>query len=211
MVFDVAGTFDRVRIGRAALEFVKQRAVRLAHDLGQHVEPAAMRHAQNDFLHAEIATALDDLLERRDQRFSAVEAEALGAGELEVAEFLKAFGLDQLVQDRATALAGETDFLVRPLDALLDPGLLRRVGDVHEFDAERLAVGAFADRDDLAKRAVFEAEHVVEEDLAVEVSLAEAISARIEFFAIARRLDAERIELGVKMTADAVGTDQHQG
>ena len=64
-----------------------------------------MRHADHDFLHAEIAAALDDLLQRRDQRFGAVEAEALGAGELEVAEFLKAFGLDQLVQDRAAALA----------------------------------------------------------------------------------------------------------
>src|SRR6476646_2158720 len=122
VVLDVAGTFDRVRIGGAALELMKQRAVRLAHHLGQHVEPAAMRHAQYDFLHAEIAAALDDLLERRDQRFSAVEAEALGAGELEVAELLKAFGLDQLVQDRAATLAGETDFLVRTLNALLDPG-----------------------------------------------------------------------------------------
>ena len=211
MIFDVAGAFDRVRIGRAALEFVEQRAVRLAHHLGQHVEAAAMRHAEHDFLHAEIAAALDDLLQRRDQRFGAVEAEALGAGELEVAEFLKAFGFDQLVEDRAAALAGEADFLVRTLDALLDPGLLRGVGDVHELDAERLAVGALADRDDLAQRAVFEAEHVIEEDLAVEIGFGEAVGARIEFFAVARRLDAERIELGVEMTAHAVGADQHQG
>ena len=56
---------------------------------------------------------------------AAVEAEALGAGELEVAELFEALGFDQLVEDRAAALAGETDFLVRPLDALLDPGLLR--------------------------------------------------------------------------------------
>src|SRR3954447_170899 len=195
MVLDVAGTFDRIRIGGATLEFMKQRAVRLAHHLGQHVEPAAMRHAQNDFLHAEIAAALDDLLERRDQRFSAVEAEALGSGELEVAEFLKAFGFDQLVEDRATALAGKTDFLVRTLDALLNPGFLRRIGDVHELDTERLAVGALADRDDLAQRAVFEAEHVIEEDLAIEVGVGEAVGARIELFTIARRLDAEGIEL----------------
>ncbi len=131
-----------------------------------------MRHAEHDFLHAEIAAALDDLLERRDQRFAAVEAEALGAGEFQVAEFLEAFGLDQLRQDRARALAGEADLLVRTLDALLDPGLLRGVRDVHELDAERLAVGALADRDDLAQRRVFEAEHVIEEDLAVEIGFA---------------------------------------
>src|SRR5205809_1934048 len=211
MVFDVAGAFDRVRVDGAALEFVKQCAMRLAHHLGQHVEAAAMRHAEHDLLHAEIATALDDLLQRGDQRFSAVEAETLGARELEIAELFKTLGFDQLVEDRAASLAGETDFLVWALDALLDPGLLRRVGDVHELDAERLAVGALADRDDFAQAAVFEAEHVVEEDLAVEIGFGEAIGARIELFAIALRLDAERIELGVEMTAHAVGADQHQG
>src|ERR1700727_2335405 len=92
MIFDVAGAFDSVGIGRAALEFV---------------EPPAVRHADHDFLHAEIAATLDDLLERRDQRFSAVETEALGAGEFDVAEFLKTFGLNELVEDRAPALGGE--------------------------------------------------------------------------------------------------------
>src|SRR6478609_11344181 len=168
MIFHVAVAFDRVGIGRAALEFMKQRAVRLTHHLRQHVEAAAMRHAEDDFLYAEIAAALDDLLERRDQRFSAVETEPLGAGEFEIAEFFKTFGFDQLVQDRAPPFASETDFLVRTLDALLDPGLLRGVADVHEFDAERLAIGSLADRDDFAKRAVFETEHVIEEYLAVE-------------------------------------------
>ena len=41
--------------------------MRLAHHLDQHVEAAAMRHAEHDLLHAEIAAALDDLLERRDR------------------------------------------------------------------------------------------------------------------------------------------------
>ena len=52
---------------------------------------------------------------------------------------------------------------------------------------------------------------MIEEDLAVEIGLGEAVGARIEFLAIARRLDAERIELGVEMAAHAVGPDQHQG
>src|SRR6185436_20616177 len=98
--------------GRAALEFVEYCAMRLAHDLGEHVQASAMRHAEHDLLHALIASALDDLFERRDQRLAAVEAEALGAGELGVAEFLEAFGLNELVEDRALALAREGDFLV---------------------------------------------------------------------------------------------------
>src|SRR3954471_1347053 len=113
---------------------MEQGAMRLAHDLREHVEAAAMRHAEHDLLHAEIAAALDDLLERRDQRLAAVEPEALGTGKLSIAEFLKAFRLDQLVEDRALALAREGDLLVGPLDALLDPALLLRVRDVHELD-----------------------------------------------------------------------------
>ena len=85
-----------------------------------------MGHAEDDVAHAERAAALDDLLERRDQRFAAVEAEALGAGVFDVEELLEALGLDQLVEDRPLALAGEGDLLVRPLDPLLQPGLLLR-------------------------------------------------------------------------------------
>ena len=126
VIFHVAGAFDVVGRRRAALELVEDRAVRLAHHLRQHVEPAAMRHADDDLFDAERAAALDDLLQRRDHRLAAVEAEALGAGELHVAELLEALGLDQLVEDRALALAGEADLLVAAFDALLDPGLLRR-------------------------------------------------------------------------------------
>src|SRR5439155_24520384 len=101
---------------------------------------------QHDFLHAKIAAALDDLLQRLNQGFAAVETEPLGAGEFKFAEFLKTFRLDQLHADGAPALAGGTDLLVEPLDALLNRGLLRGVADVHELDAERLAVRSLADR-----------------------------------------------------------------
>src|SRR5262249_13382519 len=153
MILHVAGALDLIRGRGTALELVEDGAMRFAHDLRQHVESAAVGHADDDLFHPERAAALDYLLERRDHRFGAVETEALGAGELQIAEFLETFGLDQLVEDRALAFAGERDFLVRPLDARLDPALLRRVGDVHELDAERLAIGAAKDRENLAQRA----------------------------------------------------------
>ena len=169
-----------------------------------------MRHADHDLAHAERAAALDDLLERRDHRFAAVEAEALGAGEFQVAEFFEAFGFDQLVEDGALALAGEGDLLVGPFDALLNPALLRAVRDVQKLDAERLAIGAPQDGDDLADGAEFEAEHLVEKDRAVEIGLAEAVGARIELLLVLDRLEPERIEIGVEMAARPIGADQHQ-
>jgi hypothetical protein len=53
VVFDVARAADVGRVGRAAGEFVEDRAVGLAHHVGQDVEPAAVGHADVDLLDAE--------------------------------------------------------------------------------------------------------------------------------------------------------------
>src|SRR5271155_1977004 len=169
-----------------------------------------MRHADNELAHAERAAALDDLLQCRDHRFGAVETKSLRPGEFHVAEFLKTFGFDQLVEDGALAFARERDLLVRAFNALLDPAFLRAVGNVQEFDAQRLAIGAAQDADDLAYGAEFETKHLVEENPAIEIGFAETVSARLELLLVLRHFEAERIELGVKMAARAIGADQHQ-
>src|ERR1700761_4485825 len=164
-----------------------------------------MRHADDDLADAERAAAFDDLFQRRDHRLGAIETETLGAGEFQVAEFLETFGLDELVEDGALALSGEADLLVRALDALLDPAFLGAVRDVQEFDAERLTIGAAQNADDLAHRAEFETEHFVEENRTVQIGIGETVSARIEFLLVLLRLKPERIEIGVKMAARAIG------
>ena len=126
MIFHVAGAFDIVRVGRAALEFVEDGAVGLAQHVDEHVQPPAMRHAENDLAHAELAAALDDLLQRRDHRFGAIQAEALGAGIFLIEELFEGFGLDQLGENGLLAKLGEADILVDALDALLNPGFLLR-------------------------------------------------------------------------------------
>src|SRR5215471_16616857 len=112
---------------------MKDGAMRLGHELRQHVEATAMRHANDNIAHAKRAAAFDDLLQRRDHGFAAVEAEALGPGEFHIAKLFETLGLDQLVEDGALALAGERDLLVWPLDALLNPAFLRSVGNVEKF------------------------------------------------------------------------------
>ncbi len=213
MVLDVARTLDLVGLERAALEFMKHCPVRLAHHLGQHIEPAAVGHAKDDLLEPHIAAALDDLLQSRDQRFTAIQAESLGALVLDVDELLETFRLDQLLQDRLLAHVGEFDALVRTLDALLDPGFFFRIGNVHELDTERRAIGALEDVEHLGDGGIFEPEHVIDEDLAVVIGFGEAIGLRRKLIVIIVRLlgDSERIELGVQMSAHAVGPDHHDG
>ena len=52
VIFDVARAADIGRVGRAAGEFVEDRAIGLAHDVGQDVEAAAVGHADVDLLDA---------------------------------------------------------------------------------------------------------------------------------------------------------------
>src|ERR1700745_1745095 len=129
---------------------MKDGAVRLGHDLRQNTEAGAMRHGGGDVAYPERAPALDDLLQRRDHCLAAIQAEAFGPGEFHIAEFFKAFGFDQLVEDGALAFASERDLLVGPLDAFLDPAFLRSVGNVEELDAERLTIGPAQGGDTLA-------------------------------------------------------------
>src|SRR3546814_9553164 len=100
-----------------------------------------MRHADDHVLEAELAAALQDLLEGRDHRLAAVEAEALGAGVLLVEELLEDLGGGQPLQVGPLAVDREIGMVADGLDALLYPGLLGRVLDVHELDADRPAVG----------------------------------------------------------------------
>ena len=107
MVLDVARAQHVVDHG-LALELGQDRGVGLAHDVGQHVEPAAMRHADDDLVAAELGRGADDRLQRRDRALAAVEPEALGARELDVQELLEALGLGEVLEDLALLLGGRS-------------------------------------------------------------------------------------------------------
>ncbi len=183
--------------------------VGLAHHGGQHVQPAPVRHADDDFIDAQRAPALDDLLQRRDHGLAAVQAEALGAREALVQEALEALGLDQLLQDRDLALGRETDLLAASLDPLLDPGLLLGIGDVHVLHSDVPAVGAAQDVEDLAQGRGLQPQHVIEEDRPVEVLFREAVGGRVELGVLDPRVQPQGVEVGLKVAADPIGPDQH--
>ena len=170
-----------------------------------------MRHAEGDLAGAERAAALDDLLERWDHRFAAVEAEALGARELARAVVLEALRLDQLVEDRLLAFRRERRALLAALDALLDPALLVGIGDVDELVADVAAIGFAADLHDLLHRRVLEAEHVVEEDRPVHILRQEAEIERVELGMLLLAAELQRIEIGGEMAAGAIGADELGG
>ena len=81
---------------------------------------------------------------------------------------------------------------------------------MHALDADRLAVGARKNRHHLAYAREFEPEHIVDENLAVEIGLGEAIGSGIELGLHRLRLQLQGVESGVQVPAHAIGADHHQ-
>ena len=82
----------------------------------ERVEAAAVRHADDDLLNAESTTALDDLFQRRNGGFAAVQAETLGADVLGGEEPLvgvgcrEALGEPALIRVRRATLFSNDEF-----------------------------------------------------------------------------------------------------
>src|SRR5208282_1105291 len=105
-----------------------------------------------------------DLLQRRNQRLAAFEAEALGAGVALVQETLEQLGRGQALEDGALAALGEFGLVARHLDARLNPLALLELLDVHVFDADMAAIGCLERAEKLLERRRGEAQRVVDED-----------------------------------------------
>ena len=82
---------------------------------------------------------------------------------------------------------------------------------MHEFDADRAAIGLAHRLDDLAQGRGLQSENPVDKDRPVEIAVCEAIGLGIEFRVGLDRLQAKRIQFRFEVTADPVGPDQHQG
>ena len=207
MILYVTRTLDIRGVGAAALEFVEELAIGLAHHIDQYVEAAAMGHAHHDLTHAQLAAALDDLFQRRNSGFAAIQTEALGADETGGSKLLEAFGLDQLVEDRLFAFGSEADLAILTLDAALQPGLLLGVVDVEEFIADGAAIEATQLFENFARRGRVETQHAIDEHGVVESGAGEAVLGGIKRRLRRLRRDAERIEIGLEMADHPVSAD----
>src|SRR5690242_13921495 len=167
-----------------------------------------MRHADDDFLYAKLAAALDDLFQRRNHGLAAVETETLGAEKAQAGEFLEPFGFDEFVEDAFLAFRREDDLLVRTFDAALQPILLFRIGDVHELVADAPAIGALQDLRHAPGCGAAKAHHAVDEDGPVHVFGMKTVEGGIQ---LRQRLfwgELQGIEIRLEMAQDAIGTNE---
>ena len=135
-----------------ALEAAEDALGGVADDVGEDVQPAAVRHADDDLVHAARRRALDQAVEQRDRRVDALDGVAPLAQELRPEEALELFGRDELGEQDLAHAPGQRLRVRGRGDALPDPVLFGGARDVAVLGADLAAVDAAHDRDDLAQR-----------------------------------------------------------
>ena len=115
VIFHVARALHIGGLGAAALEFVEDLAIGLAHHIGEHVQPPAMGHAETISFTPSWPPRLMICSSAGIVASPPSSPKRLVPTKRTPAEFLEAFGFDQLVEDRALAFGREGNLLVRAL------------------------------------------------------------------------------------------------
>ena len=211
VVLHVSRPGDVFRIGRVAEKFRDNGAERLVEEIGEHVQPATMRHADDNFFQPKLAAALEDLFKRRDHRFTTIQAKPLGADVFRCQKLLETLSGGQTLQNGFLTHGGKIGLVLNLFDTALDPDFLSRVLHMHVFDADATTIGLLDSGNDLAKRGDLEPEHIVDEDRPVPIIRPKSIMAWIQFQMRFRGGKLKRIEIGFEMTAYAISANQHDG
>ena len=164
-----------------AFELAEDALVGLVQRVGQHVQAAAVGHADHHVLHAVlVGAALDHPVQRGDQRFTALDAETLLPEELLPEELLEHHRLVQLVEDLLFILDAEVGLVAVALHALLQPAHLLGVADVAVLDADAAAVGLLDVLHDPPQGGAADADLVAGVELGVQVAVAEAEGGQLQ-------------------------------
>jgi hypothetical protein len=191
------------------VELGEQVLGHLAQGVDQHVQAAAVGHADHHFLHAAGARVVDELVHRGDEALAAFEREALLADVLGVQVALQAFGGREAVEDALLLLGREIRLAADRLELLLPPALLVLLGGVHVFDADGAAIGLAQRIEQLAQRHAFLAEErVAGVEHGFLVGVGEAVESGVELGNLRTLGALERVQVGPAGAHVAVGGDQ---
>ena len=204
VVFDVAGAVGLAGV-EVALELAEDLADRLAHDVGQHVEPPAVGHADDDLVEFVFGGLVQHRIQQRDDGLPAFEREAFLPDVLGLQERLERLGRVQLRED--VFLFDHRGFLVRHLDAFLQPRPLLGVGDVHVLGADGAHVGVAQQPEHVAQLHVRLPAEPAGGERAVQVPQGQPVGEHVEV-GVAALAVVQRVGVGHQMPAGAVGVDQ---
>ena len=80
VIFHITRATSLFWIGRVAEKLGNNGTERLCQNIMQNIQPSTVRHADDNFAEAELAAALEDLFQRRNDRLTTIQTKALGPG-----------------------------------------------------------------------------------------------------------------------------------
>ena len=180
VVLHVARTLHGAGVD-VALELLEDLVVALAHDVGEHVEAAAVGHAEHRRRRGRRRPRhRQDLRRASGWRVSAPSRpKRLVPTYLVARNFSNASAALSRSSDAALAVLGRARSAT-PSSLRLDPALLVGVLDVHVLDADGAAVRVAQHAEQVAERHLVGAADAAGEELAVEVPDGEAVGGRVE-------------------------------
>ena len=196
-----------VELGVLVVELAEDRGGALPHDVREDVEPAAMRHREDDLVDALIARLLDGEIEERDQAFRSLAGEGLRPGVLALDEGLEDDGIREPRQDAELLLPRELDPVPGGLHAVPEPPADGQVVDVHVLDPDGSAVRAPEVLQDLPETELAPTGDRAAREDAVHVRLLETVVGGVQ---LGLGLDGtpQRIEARDPVPAHAIRADE---
>ncbi len=209
VVLHVSGAGHRLQVV-LALELAEQLLWCLAEHVHEHVDAAAMRHAENDLLDAARAALLNEIVEHRDQAVCALEREALLPDVTRVQITLDSLRRGELTEDVA-ALGGRERISQHPvLQPLAQPLALAIVREVGEIGAHLARVHPTEQGDDVPQPHLrpAAAREPGREELGLHVRVGEPDVLGLQHLGDVQFRETERVEVGYLVTALAVDLDE---
>ena len=207
VVLDVAAAVVEVDLlVQLVLELGEDLRGGLLEHVGQHVEPPAVRHPDDDLADARARRPLDQALEQRNQALRPLEREALRAEELVLQELLEHLGADHLLKDLDPIGPRQRQPVARALHPALKPVAQLEIVNVRGLHADGAAVGFAQEADQIAQRLPPWPGDVLAAEHQVEVLLGEAVVLERDLRARAGD-QPQRIEIGGEMAELAICLD----
>ena len=139
MILHIAVAVHRLR-QKILLELSENLIDGLAQNVGQDVEPAAMRHADNDFADQVVGRPLDDGFQDGNKRLGAFQGKALLTGEARLQKMLEKLGVMKALENLEFLGVVEAGPIATRLHAFLEPTADACVLNVHVLNADGAAV-----------------------------------------------------------------------
>ena len=192
------------------LEFVEQVLGRFSEQIHQHVQPAAMCHADDGLLDAGLAALLHQIVEQRYEAVAALERKALLTDVLGVQIAFESLRRSQLPQNVFLLFDRKASPHPRRLKIILQPEAFVAVRNVRKLCADGVAIDKLQGAQDFLELAALRDSVItaIGEELRIQVSIRQSEVVQIEHVRPRPFLQSQRIEIGDQVTTIRIDLNQ---